>query len=130
VTQYLDYKSWETLNSAASSLGMPVRWACAVVDWASFAREWRASYYQFILAQADHKGDNSLKFKTVDDHHFDSLRALITQHDIEHLWREEEVLEISRVWHSLYGWPDSTSGLQALRDRGFMVCTLSNGNSR
>lgn len=109
---------------------MPVRLACAAVDWASFAQEWRTSYYEFTSAQANREGDDSLKLKTVDDHHYDSLRSLITRHDIEHLWTEEEVFAISRVWHFLDGWSDSTSGLQALKDRGFVVCTLSNGNAR
>ncbi len=130
MTKSLEDKSFETLNSAASSVGMRVRLASAAVDWALFAQEWRTSYYEFTGAQASRKGESSLQFKTVDDHHHDSLRALIARHNIEQLWTEEEVFEISRVWHFLNGWPDSTSGLQALKDRGHVVCTLSNGNLR
>lgn len=89
-----------------------------------------APHYEFTGAQASRNGDDSLNFKTVDDHHHDSLRALIARHDIEHLWTEEEILAISRVWHFLDGWSDSTRGLQILKDRGSMVCTLSDGNLR
>lgn len=121
-------KSFETLNSPASSIGMPVRLACAGIDWASFAQEWRTSYYEFTSAQANRKDDDSIAFKTVDDHHLDSLRALIASHEIEPLWTEEEVFAISRVWHFLDGWPDSSSGLQKLKDRDLQICTLSNAN--
>ena len=107
---------------------MPVRLACAAIDWAAFAQEWRTTYYHFTRAQADRKEDDPIAFKTVDDHHHDSLRALLTKYEIDGLWTEEEVLATSRVWHFLDPWPDSSRGLQALKDQGFTVSTLSNGN--
>lgn len=128
VTRYLEDKSLETLNSAASSIGMPTRLACAAVNWGTFALEWRTGYYEFTRAQAKHKDDGPIAFKTVDDHHLDSLRFLLAQHEIGQLWSEEEVVAISRVWHFLDGWPDSCRGLQALKDREFVVRSLSNGN--
>ncbi len=72
--------------------------------------------------------DEPLAFKTVDDHHHDSLRALLDQHGISGLWTDDEVLQISRIWHYLEGWPDSSSGLMALKNQGFIICTLSNAN--
>lgn len=64
----------------------------------------------------------------MDNHNHDSLRALLAEHEIDGLWTDEEVLAISQVWHYLDGWPDCTRGLQALKDQGYVVCTLSNGN--
>lgn len=64
----------------------------------------------------------------MDDHHLDSLRALLRQHGISALWPDEQVVQISRIWHHLDGWPDSSRGLAALRNQGVIICTLSNGN--
>ena len=107
---------------------MSLRFACAAVHWPTFAQEWRESYSKFTSAQANCQGDDPATFKTVDDHHHESLRALLAQYEITELWTDEEVLAISRVWHYLDGWPDSSPALQALKDRGLKVCTLSNGN--
>ena len=107
---------------------MPVRLACAAVDWESFAQEWRTSYGEFTRAQVKLKHNGPSDFQSVDDHHHDSLRALLAKYEITGLWTDEEVLAISRVWHFLDGWPDSSRGLQVLEDRGFLCCTLSNGN--
>ena len=38
------------------------------------------------------------------------------------------MFQVSRIWHRLDGWPDSSRGLTALRNQGFVVCTLSNSN--
>ena len=128
VTKYLQDKSFETLNSPASSIGMPVRLACAAIDWGAFAQEWHMSYGEFTKAQVQARDDDSVAFKLVDDHYHESLRALLAKYEITGLWTDEEVLAISRVWHFLDGWPDSSRGLQTLRDQGFLCCTLSNGN--
>ena len=128
VTKYLQDKSFETLNSPASSIGMPVRLACAAIDWGLFAESWRNSYYEFCSSQANRPKGDHIAFKSVDDHHHESLRTLLTQHEIDGLWTDEEVLAISRVWHFLDSWPDSSRGLQILKDQGFTVCTLSNAN--
>lgn len=109
---------------------MTLRVACVRINWESFTQEWRNSYYEFTSAGAKCKVDESSRFKIVDDHHYHSLYTLIAQHNIEDLWTDNEVYLISRIWHYLEGWPDSIIGLQALKDRGFLVCTLSNGNSR
>lgn len=102
---------------------------CAQVDWPTFAQEWRNSYYEFTRDQVQRKdNDEPLAFKTVDDHHLDSLCALLEHYDISGLWTDDEVIQVSRIWHYLEGWPDSSRGLMALRNQGFIICTLSNGN--
>ena len=107
---------------------MQVRLACAAIDWAAFAQEWRSSYHQFTHTQVNRASNEAVIFKTVDDHHHDSLHALLVKYEISGLWTDEEVFVISRVWHFLDGWPDCSLGLQALKDHGFILCTLSNGN--
>ena len=69
-----------------------------------------------------------LAFKTADDHHLDSLRTLLDQSLISGLWTDEQVVQVSRIWHHLEGWPDSSRGLLALENQRFITCTLSNGN--
>ena len=64
----------------------------------------------------------------MDQHHHGSLKQLINENYLEALWDDEEVLEISRIWHSLEPWPDSSRGLEELNRMGFQTCTLSNGN--
>ena len=73
-------------------------------------------------------GGNNAPFKTVDQHHHDSLVSLIKDHQLDGLWTEDEISKISRIWHFLVPWPDSSSGIQALNDLGLQTCTLSNGN--
>lgn len=130
VTESLQRRSIETLNSGSSSAIAPaVRIKCAQVDWPTFAQEWRSSYYEFTRDQAKRKdNDEPLAFKTVDDHHLDSLRALLDQYGIAELWTDDQVVQLSRIWHYLEGWPDSSRGLRALKDQGFIIWTLSNGN--
>lgn len=129
VTKYLERRSFETLNSSSSSIATAVRMKCAEVDWPTFAQEWRSSYYEFTRDQAKRKDqDEPLAFKTVDDHHLDSMRALLDQHGISALWTDDQVVQVSRIWHYLDGWPDSSPGLVALKNKGFTICTLSNAN--
>lgn len=67
-------------------------------------------------------------FTTVDQHFHDSLKQLLRKNDLEALWNDDEVLQISRVWHALEPWPDSSHGLDELNRMGLQTCTLSNGN--
>ena len=129
VTEYLSSRSASTLESPHNSFSSQLHLACADISWANFAQEWRSSYYLFTGAQAERKAKGEdVAFKTVDDHHYDSLRELLTQHGIRELWTDEEVKEISRIWHALNAWTDSLQGLQHLKDLGLTICTLSNGN--
>ena len=53
---------------------------------------------------------------------------LLKENNISELWLDEEVEEISRIWHYLDGWPDSSKGIKQLNQEGLTTCTLSNGN--
>ena len=128
VAKYLEHRSFETLNSPATSISIFVRIACAAISWPLFAQQWRSSYIEFTKAQADRSDDDPALFKTIDEHHHESLRTLLWKYEISTLWTDVEVLAISKVWHFLDSWPDSARGLLALKQCGFSVCTLSNGN--
>jgi 2-haloacid dehalogenase len=92
-------------------------------DWARFAQEWRNTYKQFC-----HFFDPAVdKWKTVDQHHRDSLVELLAKWDLTGLYSETEIDSLSLVWHRLKPWDDSLAGLQAL-GKQFVTSTLSNGN--
>ncbi|KAK0515327.1 hypothetical protein JMJ35_002706 [Cladonia borealis] len=135
VTNYLHAKSFETLNSPATSISMPTRLACAHVSWPDFAQEWRQSYYDFTRSQAAALSAPTPvdtpppAFKSVDEHHHSSLRILLVKHGLTNLWTADEVHEISLIWHRLDAWPDSSRGLTSLQTIGFTLSTLSNGNT-
>ncbi|RMZ75096.1 hypothetical protein DV738_g5651, partial [Chaetothyriales sp. CBS 135597] len=82
------------------------------------------SYYYFTQSYDPDKGP----FKSVDEHHLDSLVDLVNEYKIHGLWTDEELKEISLIWHALDPWPDSEPGLKALSDK-FITATLSNGNT-
>jgi 2-haloacid dehalogenase len=93
-------------------------------DWGRFAQEWRDTYEKFVKSIAF---DSSIKWKTVDEHHHDSLVDLMKAWSIESLWSPEEVQEMSLIWHKLDPWSDSVHGMERLNTK-FQTCTLSNGN--
>lgn len=102
----------------------------SVEDWGNFAQEWRTTYYTFTRSVA---ADPGLRWKTVDDHHLESLQELLASKDFlpgndkRGLWSDEEIKEMSLIWHKLDPWDDTVAGLKALNTK-FETCTLSNGN--
>lgn len=102
-------------------------------------QEWRNGYLKFTRQIAN---DPSIKYKTVDEHHLESLRSILTTHGLifprtddtpdslvhdGSLWDEQQIVELSLVWHRLSPWPDTCQGLELL-NKQFSTCTLSNGN--
>jgi 2-haloacid dehalogenase len=94
-------------------------------DWASFAQEWRNSYLTFTRAVA---ADPSMTWKTVDQHHLDSLHELLASRNLSNLWPKDKIENLSLVWHRLEPWSDTNAGLAALNDLGLQTATLTNGN--
>jgi 2-haloacid dehalogenase len=70
-----------------------------------------------------------LTWKTVDEHHLDSLRELLASRGLAELWSKEQVEDLSLIWHRLEPWADTNTGLAALNDLGLQTATLTNGNS-
>ncbi|KAF2727186.1 haloacid dehalogenase [Polyplosphaeria fusca] len=127
VVEELDARAHAALGSATAFLATSVRVKATdmtLASWDSFAQEWRNTYKRFCKSIA---ADPSLGWKTVDAHHYDALHELLAVWKLEGLWDEEEVRELSLVWHRLDPWYDSTEGIRALNQQ-FWTCTLSNGN--
>lgn len=127
VTNALNDAAHKTLNSATASIPTSVRMKASGMskeDWGQFAQQWRNTYAHFTLSLA---ANSTLKWKTVDEHHHDSLKELLAEWKLEGLWTSEEVRAMSLVWHRLNPWPDSENGIKALNTI-FWTCTLSNGN--
>lgn len=100
--------------------------------WGEVAQEWRNTYYQFTRALAKNP---SLGWKTVDQHHLEALRDILTKRGLVetdadvpgNLWDEDEVRSLSTVWHRLESWPDTNEALDILNQQ-YVTTTLSNGN--
>ena len=120
-----------TLSDASLSLPSATRMSASNIDWVTFAQEWRDSYTHFTRSydsQPSTPTDAKSTFKIVDQHHHDSLIELLASHGLADLWSADEILAISRVWHILEPWPDSSSGLASINRLELQTCTLSNGN--
>jgi 2-haloacid dehalogenase len=127
VTNVLNDAAHKTLNSSTASIPTLVRMKASGMskeDWGQFAQQWRNTYAHFTHSLA---ANSALKWKTVDEHHHDSLKELLIEWKLEGLWTPEEVRVMSLVWHHLNPWSDSENGIKAL-NTVFWTCTLSNGN--
>ena len=79
--------------------------------WGDFAQQWRDAYHIFTRRLA---ADPSVPFQSVDEHHFDSLKQLVHEWDLDGLWTLEELRAMSLVWHRLEPWPDTVPGIGLL----------------
>ncbi|KAL7790035.1 HAD-like domain-containing protein [Trichoderma ceciliae] len=93
-------------------------------DWDRFIQEWRNSYIAFTRSF----NPETDAWKSIDQHHYDSLVELVEKWDLEGLFTETEIESLSLVWHRLTPWPDSPDGLAEL-SRRYTTGTLSNGNT-
>ena len=127
VTKALNDQAHTTLSSATASLAAYLRMRASSMtldDWGNLAQEWRDSYKQFTKSLAE---DSGLPWKTVDEHHLNSLKQLLVVWQLEGLWTSEEIQALSLIWHRLNPWPDSSLGIKEL-NKLFWTVTLSNGN--
>ncbi|KAG0652427.1 hypothetical protein D0Z07_0998 [Hyphodiscus hymeniophilus] len=92
-------------------------------EWGQFAQEWRDSYKKFVKEFVP----GETEWRDIDTHHHLSLIDLLKKWRLENLYTEEEVEELSLVWHYLDPWADSSAGIQKLGTK-FITSTLSNGN--
>ncbi|RGP81696.1 haloacid type ii [Fusarium longipes] len=92
-------------------------------DWGRFAQEWRKSYGKFTQGFDPEKHT----WKTIDQHHYDSLVELLKAWNLSGLYSPSEVNSLSLVWHRLVPWDDSSAGLEKL-GKTYKTSTLSNGN--
>jgi 2-haloacid dehalogenase len=121
VVRELHAQSHASLNSATASLASTVRMRTSdmtIDHWGIFAQQWRDSYKHFTKQLAQ---DPTIPWVSVDEHHLKALRQLMTEWQIDGLWDDEQLREISLIWHHLEPWADSAMGV-ALLNRLF--CTF------
>ncbi|KAF1930238.1 haloacid dehalogenase [Didymella exigua CBS 183.55] len=127
VVRELEAQAHVALNSATASLASRVRLTASDMTterWGSFAQQWRDGYKKFTRQLAS---DPTMPWKSVDEHHLESLKQLVNDWQIGGLWNDEELRAISLIWHRLEPWADSSLGVSML-NKLFYTCTLSNGN--
>lgn len=93
------------------------------VDWAGLVDAWRAAYMPSMDEVRKHPENG---FVTLDTLHRQSLEKLAPQFGVVGA-SEPELRYLNTGWHRLLPWPDSVSGLTALKRR-FIISPLSNGN--
>lgn len=121
VTTALDAQSHAALNSATASLASRVRIKASdmtLAHWGDFAQQWRNSYKAFTRRLAT---DPSIPWKSVDEHHLESLKELMVKWGLDGLWTFEELRALSLVWHRLDPWSDSARGVELLNK---LFCTF------
>jgi len=128
VTETLSHSARAKVSSSSRSADLPPGVRSKLSEftdesWAQFAQEWRNSYKNFVK----NYNPNEDGWRDVDTHHLLSLQDLLKKWGIEGLYDDNEVEDLSKVWHFLDPWPDSAAGLQQL-GKNFVTSTLSNGN--
>ncbi|WP_026532334.1 haloacid dehalogenase type II [Arthrobacter sp. H41] len=94
-------------------------------DAEQFADEWRGLYQPAL--QTVRSG--ARPFLSLDDLHYENLCRVLNNHGVAPASLGTKVVEeLNRSWHRLPAWPDSVSGLTALRSR-YIIGPLSNGNT-
>jgi hypothetical protein len=114
VVRELDAQRHESLNAATASLASTVRVRATDMtmdDFGTFAQQWRNSYKRFTRQLAQ---DATIPWVSVDEHHLQSLRELVSEWKIDGLWTDEQLRKISLIWHHLEPWTDSAMGVALL----------------
>lgn len=128
VTSALIYSAAAKVSSSSRSadLSPEIRSQLAKLtdqDWARFAQEWRNSYKAFVTGFVPGQSE----WRDIDTHHYLSLIDLLQKWELDGLYTDEEVKDLSLIWHSLAPWSDSSRGIHLLNQK-FTTSTLSNGN--
>ena len=87
-----------------------------------FADAWRAEYQPAM--EEIRKGRRS--FTILDILHMENLKKIASKFNLHNL-SDEDFKMLVKAWHRLPGWPDSTEGLNALKNK-YILATQSNGN--
>ena len=87
-----------------------------------FADAWRAEYQPAM--EEIRKGRRS--FTILDTLHMENLKKIASKFNLHNL-SDEDFKMLVKAWHRLPGWPDSSEGLNALKNK-YILATQSNGN--
>lgn len=92
------------------------------VDGHRFAMDWRSLYIPSLMALME-RGDPFVKLDVL---HRQNLLAVLEKHGHTGLV-DDEIDELTHLWHHLRPWPDSVAGLAALRaQRPVAACSNAN----
>ena len=92
------------------------------LDPLDFADAWRAEYQPAM--EEIRKGRRS--FTILDILHMENLKKIASKFNLHDL-SDEDFKMLVKAWHRLPGWPDSSEGLNALKNK-YILATQSNGN--
>ena len=92
------------------------------IDPFDFADAWRAEYQPAM--EEIRKGRRS--FTILDILHMENLKKITSKFNLHDL-SDEDFKMLVKAWHRLPGWPDSSEGLNALKNK-YILATQSNGN--
>ena len=87
-----------------------------------FADAWRAEYQPAM--EEIRKGKRS--FTILDILHMENLKKIASKFNLHNL-SDEDFKMLVKAWHRLPGWPDSSEGLNALKNK-YILAAQSNGN--
>ncbi|TCD66350.1 hypothetical protein EIP91_001454 [Steccherinum ochraceum] len=123
--------NWKSsvIKQLAQSHGIPEDILAATpTDWDAFAVEWRTKYYQ----QTKKVSESGIGSTNIDVVHRQLLDEMLETPRWQHLsahWGDKKREEMTRFWHKLDGWEDSSRGLYSMK-KDFILGTLSNGSAR
>lgn len=117
-----------SLASKAASPSVPAALreraaALSPKDCADFAEQWAIAYGNFTSSFVP----GVTPWKDVDAHRCESLCELLEKRGLREAYSDEDIAELSLVWHRLEPWHDAAEGLRRLRAK-FVTAALSNGN--
>ena len=92
------------------------------IDPFDFADAWRAEYQPAM--EEIRKGRRS--FTILDILHMENLKKIAPKFNLHNI-SDEDFKFLVTAWHRLPGWPDSSEGLNALKNK-YILATQSNGN--
>ncbi|THU79394.1 haloacid dehalogenase, partial [Dendrothele bispora CBS 962.96] len=101
-------------------------------DWVAFANKWRDGYLTNTSVLKKSYNLQSDGPKDVDTMHRQILDDILSSPQWSKVGAALDNTaraDLNMVWHRLDGWPDSSSGLQKLKQH-VIIATLSNGNLR
>ena len=126
VTETLIEWKRKAIKEAPTSLASNHASSLTDEDWGRFAQEWRNSYMAYTRGIAS-GAIPATDYKTIDQHHYESLLTLLHDWDLVGLWSLDVIKTISLIWHRLEPWDDAVQGLRELNTH-LTTATLSNGN--
>lgn len=112
-------------KAASPSLPAPLRERAAALspkDCAVLAEQWAIAYGKFTSSFVP----GVTPWKDVDAHRRETLGELLEKRGLREAYSDEEIKELSFVWHRLEPWHDAAEGLRRLQAR-FVTATISNG---